>query len=293
MDKLTRARVSLSPRRSRKAPFLCYLHTSNLFHLYVGIFKFPLATIYPLEQTLTIFGPAYFCFCDTSPSRRIGCTSITTLEVRLLNQMLGYIVLGLSLSAPIGPVNAAQLSKGIRGGFMSAWLVGLGAMTADVIYMLLVFFGVIHFLNIPFMQTFLWLFGGFLLIYTGIESLKDAGKLQMADMRGREPLLKSFMSGFFMSLGNPLSILFWLGIYGSVLAQTAARSGLGDLILNSFSIILGLLIWDLTMAGFATIFRNYVSERLLKGVSMLSGLFLIGFGLYFLFEALQLLLQRI
>ncbi|GIO43284.1 LysE family transporter [Paenibacillus apis] len=210
-----------------------------------------------------------------------------------MNQMLGYIVLGLSLSAPIGPVNAAQLSKGIRGGFMSAWLVGLGAMAADVIYMLLVFFGVIHFLNIPFMQTFLWLFGGFLLIYTGIESLKDAGKFQMADMRGREPLLKSFMSGFFMSLGNPLSILFWLGIYGSVLAQTAAQSGLGDLILNSFSIILGLLIWDLTMAGFASIFRKYVSDRLLKGVSVLSGLFLIGFGLYFLFEALQLLLQRI
>lgn len=210
-----------------------------------------------------------------------------------MNQVLSFIFLGLSLSAPIGPVNAAQLSKGIRGGFLSAWLVGLGAMVADMIYMLLVFFGVIHFLNVPFMQTFLWLFGGFLLLYTGIESLKDAGKFQLAEMRSREPLIKSFVSGFFMSLSNPLSILFWLGIYGSVLAQTAANSGPRDLIVNSCSILLGLLIWDFTMAGFASIFRRYVNERLLKVVSILSGLSLIGFGCYFLFEAIQLLLQRI
>ena len=29
--------------------------------------------------------------------------------------ILGYILLGISLSAPIGPINAAQLDKGVRG----------------------------------------------------------------------------------------------------------------------------------------------------------------------------------
>lgn len=44
-----------------------------------------------------------------------------------MNTFMTYVVLGISLSAPIGPINAAQLDRGARFGFMHAWLVGLGA----------------------------------------------------------------------------------------------------------------------------------------------------------------------
>ena len=94
---------------------------------------------------------------------------------------ISHFLLGLSLAAPIGPINAAQMDRGLRGGFLHAWLVGLGAMVADGIFMLLVYFGVIHFLNIPFMKTFLLLFGFFILTYIGVESLLTAGKA------GRKP----------------------------------------------------------------------------------------------------------
>lgn len=39
---------------------------------------------------------------------------------------LSYVFLGLSLSAPMGPINAAQLEKGIRSGFFHAWILGIG-----------------------------------------------------------------------------------------------------------------------------------------------------------------------
>ncbi|MEQ7049820.1 hypothetical protein ABN764_04065 [Paenibacillaceae sp. P-4] len=42
------------------------------------------------------------------------------------------------------------MDRGIRGGLLHARLVGLGAMAAERVFMLLVYFGVIHFLNIPF-----------------------------------------------------------------------------------------------------------------------------------------------
>lgn len=42
-----------------------------------------------------------------------------------------YILLGISLAAPIGPINAAQLDRGIRKGFFHAWMIGLGAVVAD------------------------------------------------------------------------------------------------------------------------------------------------------------------
>lgn len=206
-----------------------------------------------------------------------------------MHSFISYVLLGISLSAPIGPVNAAQLDKGIRGGFFHAWLVGIGALVADILYMLLVYFGVVHFLNTPFMKTFLWLFGFFILTYTGIDSLKEAGKVELDEMRGGEPLMKSLLSGFMMSVSNPLSILFWLGIYGSVLAHTGPAAGTPELIVSSCAIIAGLIIWDLTMAGFASMFRRFLTDRILVVISILSGLSLVGFGLYFGYEAALLL----
>lgn len=205
-----------------------------------------------------------------------------------MNAFLSYILLGLSLAAPIGPINAAQIDRGIRHGFIHAWLIGVGAVLADGIYMLVVYIGIVKFLEAPLVQIFLWLFGCFVLVYTGIESIKNAGKINLEYTRNKEPLTKSFVSGFLMSISNPLTILFWLGIYGSILAKTASAYENSRLILYSCAIFIGLLLWDISMAGVSSSFRNFVTSRLLVMISVLSGLSLIGFGFYFGFQAVQL-----
>ncbi|WP_422657163.1 LysE family translocator [Paenibacillus sp. EC2-1] len=207
-----------------------------------------------------------------------------------MSLFLSYVILGLSLSAPIGPINAAQLDRGIKKGFWHSWLFGLGAVLADILYMVLVYLGVVHFLSTPFMQTFLWLFGAFVLIYTGIESLINAGKVNISTKKKDESLIANLFSGFLMSLSNPMTILFWLGIYGSVLVKTASDHGKSDLFLFSTAIIIGVLIWDLTMAGISSIFRKLLSTRAITLISVLSGLSLIIFGIYFGVRALKLLL---
>lgn len=216
--------------------------------------------------------------------------SIRSLGVKCrVSIFLGYVFLGLSLAAPIGPVNAAQLDKGLKSGFFHAWLVGLGAMVADAIYMVMVFLGVVHFLEIPFMKTFLWSFGCFVLIYTGIEGILSADKIDTNNRNNEESATKSFFSGFFMSISNPLTILFWLGIYGSVLAKTAAEYDTIQVITYSIAIFIGLIIWDITMAVIASSFRKFLNEKLLSIISILSGISLIGFGIYFGFQAANLL----
>jgi len=206
-----------------------------------------------------------------------------------MNVFLSYILLGLSLAAPIGPINAAQIDRGIRNGFMNSWLIGVGAVIADGVYMLVVYIGVVQFLETAFMQTFLWFFGCFVLMYTGIETFMNAGKINLEQSRGKEPLIKSFFSGFLMSISNPLTILFWLGIYGSVLAKTAASSNPTQLVLYSCAIFIGLLIWDIAMASVSSSFRKFLTPQLLVGISCLSGLSLIGFGIYFGMQAFNVL----
>lgn len=203
-----------------------------------------------------------------------------------MNIFISYILLGISLAAPIGPVNAAQLEKGIKHGFFHAWLIGLGAMAADAIFMLLIYFGLAHFLDTPFAKTFLWLFGGFILIYTGVESFKKK-QLSLSEKRSLESHAKSFYSGFFMTFSNPISILFWLGIYGSILAKTAEQYGTLELLLYSSGIFIGLMLWDIAMASLSSIFQKFLHEGILMLISRLAGTCLICFGLYFEWQAIN------
>ncbi|TRZ37274.1 amino acid transporter [Niallia circulans] len=201
-----------------------------------------------------------------------------------------YILLGVSLAAPVGPVNAAQLDKGIRNGFFHAWIFGIGALIADVIYMLMVYLGISHFINTPFMKTFLYLFGFFVLTYTGIESLITSAKINILERKKQDnSLFKSFFSGFLMSISNPLTILFWLGIYGSVMAKSADSFSNKAFILSSLAIISGILLWDLTMALISGVARRLLHSNMLYIISVVSSISMIGFGLYFAFQAYKAL----
>jgi len=71
--------------------------------------------------------------------------------------IFSYILLGISLSAPVGPINVAQINKGIKNGFLSAWLVGVGAMSAGVVMMFLIYFGISTYLTTPIAQLCIWI----------------------------------------------------------------------------------------------------------------------------------------
>ena len=200
-----------------------------------------------------------------------------------------YILLGLSLSAPIGPINAAQLDKGIKYGFLHAWLVGVGAMVADALFMLLIYFGLAQYVDIPLVKTFLWAFGSFVLIYTGIEGVTATGSTEKEGRTLDGTKLKALRTGFFMALSNPLNILFWIGIYGSILAEVSSLYENTQLLIYSGAIFIGIMLWDLMMAGAASSARRWLTSKWLRGISVFSGTMLIGFGLYFLYQAFQMI----
>lgn len=203
--------------------------------------------------------------------------------------LVSYIILGFTLAAPIGPVNSARLDKGIKNGFWHAWIVGVGSMIADGIFMLMVYLGMVHFLEVPIVQIFLWLFGGFILIYSGFESIKNANTISLNYSRANDSLLKCFLTGFVLSITSPLSILFWLGIYGSVLAKTAQTNGTESLLIYSSMIFLGLTCWDIFVATLTTGFRRVLNMKALIAISIISGASLILFGVYFGYQGIQAL----
>ena len=207
-----------------------------------------------------------------------------------MNSIFTYIFLGVSLAAPIGPVKTVLINTGLKNGFFHAWLFSLGAIVTDVLYMLLVYFGIGHFIDSPLTKTILWSFGCFVLIYSGIENLLTTHKIEM-DMKFKKytRFRTSLFSGFFMSLLNPLTILFWLGIYGSILARTASSFMGYQIIINSAAILVGIIVVDLLMAFLSSGARKFLSTTLLIVISIISSYSMIGFGIYFGIQAFHML----
>ena len=165
-------------------------------------------------------------------------------------------------------------------------------MIADAIFMVLVYIGMVKFLEIPIVQIFLWLFGGFVLIYSGVESVLQANKILLNPYRNKDSLLSCFLTGFIMSVTSPLSILFWLGIYGSILAKTASSYGTSQLFIYSGMIFLGLTCWDFFVALLTNGFRRFLTEKSLRLISITSGVSLFGFGVYFASQGIMAMFHK-
>ena len=205
-----------------------------------------------------------------------------------MDSIFTYMFFGISMAASIGPVKTVLINTGLKNGFFHAWFFSLGALATDIVYIFIVYFGVGQFINSVLLKVILWSFGCFVLLYTGIETLLTLHKIEMnLKSRKRNRYRHSILSGFLMSWLNPLTILFWLGIYGSILAKTAGVSTGYEIIINSIAILLGIALVDFIYALFSSVAREKFSNRHLKIVSFISALIMIGFGIYFGMHAYQ------
>lgn len=52
----------------------------------------------------------------------------------MISDLLSYILLGFSLSVPVGAITIEMIKRGLRNGFWHAWFVGIGGINvADLI----------------------------------------------------------------------------------------------------------------------------------------------------------------
>ena len=129
--------------------------------------------------------------------------------------LIKQIVLGLSIAAPIGPINIEIIRRGLFQGFWPSLLVGAGGMTADCIIMFLMYQGLSYVLALEEVQLILIVIGALVLTYTGLQSFihqKEPAIVMERDHPMKKGLMHSYLTGVFIAAFNPLNILFWLGI---------------------------------------------------------------------------------
>ena len=206
--------------------------------------------------------------------------------------LLQNILLGLTLAAPIGPVNLEIIKRGLHSGFKQAFLTGFGAMCADTTYLILIFFGLTSFLNFAFMKIFLGIAGSIILIYLGVVSIKVF--FRKADATENKPhrLFKtSFVTGYVLAISSPMTIVWWTGVFGALLAaQTQTQTNISAFF-SCLSILLGCFLWVFFLAVALHWGKKIINEKMTKLISLFAGLFLILFGIYFLYRAYGLVIN--
>ena len=201
-------------------------------------------------------------------------------------QILQNIILGISLAAPIGPANIAVIKRGLKYGFLPAFLVGLGVVSADTTYLLLIYFGLSNFINIPLVRIAIWIFGALVLFYLGYSSIKEYfGKINLEDSKIKEGS-NSFVVGYMVNISNPMTIVWWVGVFGSILSTSIQNVSQTMALLNSLTILIGVLSWHSLVAVSLHWGRRLINESMMKYISLIFGVVLIGFGCYFGYNAL-------
>ena len=206
--------------------------------------------------------------------------------------LLQNILLGLTLAAPIGPVNLEIIKRGLNSGFKQAFFTGAGAMSADATYLILIFFGLTAFLNIAFMKIILGIAGSIVLMYLGIVSAKEFFRPSASAVNSPRRLFKSsYVTGYVLAITSPMTIVWWTGVFGALLAsQTNTATNLSAF-LSCLSILLGCFLWVSCLALTLHFGKKYINEKTTGFISLIAGIFLSGFGLYFMYQALTLLIR--
>jgi threonine/homoserine/homoserine lactone efflux protein len=198
-----------------------------------------------------------------------------------LGIFLRGIVIGFAIAAPVGPIGVMCVQRTLNRGVQFGFVSGLGAATADACYGMtatLSLTAVLSFLTGA--RSWLSLVGGIYLCHLGIKAFRTAPANPAANSStsGR---LGAYLSIFFLTLTNPMTILSFAAIFAGL--------GLGNTNVNYFSastlvggVFLGSATWWLILSAITGLFRHRFKPLHLRWVNRISGIIIAGFGAYIL-----------
>lgn len=188
------------------------------------------------------------------------------------------ILLGLSIAAPLGPISIMCINKTLVSGYKTGLFSGLGAATADAIYGSMAGLG-LTFLTNFFMEykVLLQCLGGLFICYLGIKTFLHTPNVHTSEQPAKKSLFHSYSVTFLLTLTNPMTILFFLGVFGAsglIVSQTR-----WDMSLLVGGVFLGSMLWWAFLISAIAFFRiNLINRSMFSLLNKLSGLVLIGFG---------------
>jgi len=201
----------------------------------------------------------------------------------ILDLVISFIqgfLYGFSLAAPPGPMNALIANRSLIS-FRNGFLTGLGAMTADFIFMILTLFAYDLLKNFPLIP--IYLIGSVYMFYLAISILKT--RRETNDVSKKVSGGNSFITSLALGMTNPYQILWWLTAGLSFIAIFGIMAVIG--LFSAIAVWITIFPLSIRM-GYS--FRQKLTILLIKGFSFVV---LIIFSIIILLEGITSLLNSL
>jgi threonine/homoserine/homoserine lactone efflux protein len=189
------------------------------------------------------------------------------------------LIVGLSIAVPVGPIGVLCIRRTLAQGRIIGLLSGLGAATADALYGAIAGFGLTILSNFLIGQK-LWLhlIGGGLLCLLGVKTFLSRPAEEGTSVE-RSSLWNAYLSTFFLTLTNPMTLLFFVAVFAGLGIVSESHHYVTAGILVS-GVFIGSAMWWLVLIGFTGLLQALFNFKRLQWLNRISGLIIIGFGLY-------------
>lgn len=196
-----------------------------------------------------------------------------------MSNFVSGLLFGMVFQLAVGPVCISVLQAGIGQSFREAFAMVWGVTLADAGYILLALIGVSNIMRLELVRVAMGTGGVVLLAYFGIRNLLSSRSEFRVGAGAARGLGGNFRYGFLLTLSNPLTVLFWAGLFGGLIASGRFSS---DLAAYCFGLgcVASTVIFLTSVAWLGQFVGGLVRDpALLVWLDRGVGLFLIGFAI--------------
>jgi threonine/homoserine/homoserine lactone efflux protein len=194
------------------------------------------------------------------------------------------IVIGILVSAPVGPVNILCIQRAIQRGFLGGVAAGIGAMLGDGLIAFFAALGVGAISGaVQAYRAAIQVIGGMALIAFGVtlyrtsphfEPVHEAGNAARSLMDHAWDVPKTF----FLTITNPAAVLGLFAIFGGISTFVEVRGRIDAMALVAATMA-GSLAWWVGLSYFIGRIRHRLSDAAFARINRVAGVALIAFGL--------------
>lgn len=196
---------------------------------------------------------------------------------------------GFIASIPLGPSGLESVNRSISHGFKEGFKVSLGAVSADITYILIINLGFFTVLSKHrYFQSIFWIASGIILILFNNVSFKHKNKNNTSTDIFTKYLYKynsnGFLMGYLITFINPTTPSLWIALSATVL-NVWRNNGIIFFAFSTCSMILGSISWFcllnfLVSKGIKKLKSNYAqtTSKLLNYFLLILGIVFIVLG---------------
>lgn len=189
------------------------------------------------------------------------------------------LLVGVTIVAPVGPVNVTCVRRTLIGGLLAGLAAGFGASMADTLYGAVAAFGVHLVSKLLAHDVLLRVIGGIILIGFGIHTFFSSPKETKETVPADASLFRDFGATFLLTLTNPTTVFSFLAVY-TAFGLAASQETYSESVLLVAGVFIGALAWWASVILTVSHFRDRFDEKELVTVNRVSGVVVVVFGLF-------------